>query len=493
MHIKGNGWSGEVNFIKNNPNKLLVNQQYELGCIGLVSRFCKVFFFSFVGLMTLASWKTPLDLASHHWKEIKSQKAKYRAVIETPIFKNLQILNGKLEKIEDFTNQLAQDKKIILEHLKRNVKSLVDENVNQKNDPSVVLKQTPQKPIPIQLASRSIQPEILPENRMHMEFVDKPTLLGLVSGIVRKVNSFLDTKDRENFLTTNKQMKAIIEEQSKIECYPINDIINKMINYLHLESIERKKLSGLLEHDLFVKKPALDFTTRSVSIQNEVHKIIDKFFKKDKRFQNDKEIVKYLISTSPKLLKFASNELKEDADVVFSSLNRSNEGLQFAGPNIKNNREFLLFASKQTLFNCFRYASENLRNDRDIYLKLIDIGCSAVLCGAPQVIQDDTDVLLAAVKKDASELIYLDEVEILSNRDFVLAAVKLNGLVLNWAHNFKNDFEVVLEAVKQNPNAIQHANTKLQQYFFSKKVIKFEGINLDSIKKPEHMDGAYYY
>ncbi|MBA3723089.1 MAG: DUF4116 domain-containing protein [Parachlamydiaceae bacterium] len=494
MHIIGNDWKADVNFINDNPNKLLVNQQYELSSIGLVSRYCKVFFLTLVNFITLATWQKSINLASHHWKEIKSGKAKCRAVIETPLFKNLKLVSGKLEKIDDFANELAQDEKFVSEHTKRNAQDLKLVDVNGKIDLSPMQRQIPPKR-PVQFVSRNIKSEILPENRMHKTFVDKPNLLELFPGIIRLVNSFLETDERENFLTTNKQMKAIIEEHAKIECFPINNIINKMMNYLDINSKVRKKLSALLKDDLFEKYPAMDIGLRDVLICNKVQKIIKKTFKNDKRFQTDKEIVMYLLKTDHAFLKYASDELKEDPEAVFGSLYWGDEAVKYAGPNIKNNRELLLLKSKETQRNYFQYAAENLRNDREVYLKLCEFGCSSVLHKAPTHIKHDKDVILAAVKNNYWELFsaHIYNNESLNNRAFLLEVVKINGLALYWITRHHNDFDFVLEAVKQNPKAIQYADKRLQEYFFRKDVIKFEGVNLDSLKKPEDMTGDHYY
>ncbi|MBA3723087.1 MAG: DUF4116 domain-containing protein [Parachlamydiaceae bacterium] len=459
MYIKGNGWSAEVNFINNTPNKLLVNQQYELSSIGLVSRFCKVFFFSLVSVMTLATWQKSLALVSHHWKEIKSKKAKCRAVIETHLFKNLHIATGKLEKIEDFANKLAQDKKIALR--------LITSDDHKKNSPKTLV---------IPSKSKKIEQVIVSAN-----CVNKPKIGEFSTDIIRLINSFLRTEDRGPFLSTNKQMKGVIEQQTKLESFPCIHAIDRILNFLDAQSEGYKKLTELLK-DRMITTPALDLEHRDVSIRNHLFDYMD-LFQGNQRIQNDKESVIFLVKTNSDWLEYASDELKEDPDVVLAGIYNSPSAMKHAGPNIKNNREFILNACSKRGESCIRYTSNTLKHDRDLYVSLIALGRRYILCDAPDVIKNDRELILADVKIDHDEFLFVS-IDLKEDKNFVLSAVKLNGMVLQYTPEFQNDFDIVLAAVKQNKRAILFASKIFQTYFYDCDAIKIEAVNLDSIKKP---------
>jgi hypothetical protein len=72
-------------------------------------------------------------------------------------------------------------------------------------------------------------------------------------------------------------------------------------------------------------------------------------------------------------LQFASEDLKNDRELVLAAVNRSSQALSFSSERLRNDREVVLAAvSKQG--NEMRYASEELKNDNEILIVAVANG-----------------------------------------------------------------------------------------------------------------------
>ena len=71
-------------------------------------------------------------------------------------------------------------------------------------------------------------------------------------------------------------------------------------------------------------------------------------------------------------LKFASDELRNDREVVLRAVvkNKYKWALQYASEELRNDREFFLDAVKRSPY-ALEYASEELRNDREFFLEAV--------------------------------------------------------------------------------------------------------------------------
>ena len=109
-----------------------------------------------------------------------------------------------------------------------------------------------------------------------------------------------------------------------------------------------------------------------------------------------------------------------------------------------------------------RYASEELKNDREVVLQVVKQDGGA-LRYASEELKNDREVVLAAVKQNGWALMYASE-ELKNDREVVLDVVKRAGYVLKYAsEELKKDREVVLAAVKSDRQALQFASNELKK------------------------------
>jgi predicted methyltransferase len=135
--------------------------------------------------------------------------------------------------------------------------------------------------------------------------------------------------------------------------------------------------------------------------------------------------------------------------------------------------EVLFFDCDTKGLVALRRASEELRNDKDIVLAAVKVEGFA-LQFASETLRNDKDVVLAAVKEHPDAFQFASET-LRNNKGVVIAAVKQNGFVLQFAsETLRNDKDVVLAAVKEHGFALQFASEALRNdiFFIHKLVIE---------------------
>jgi len=174
-------------------------------------------------------------------------------------------------------------------------------------------------------------------------------------------------------------------------------------------------------------------------------------------------------------LGYASNELKNDEILVLKAVEEDGNALTYASIELKNNPNIVLIAVKQT-DNALKYASDKLKNDHDIVLEAVKLNIRT-LSYASKELKNDPNYILELMKECGNDAVHYASylarraivngyplIEETFDENIVLEAVKQNGLALQHASNeLKSSYKFILEAVKQNPVALLHASSELQK------------------------------
>ena len=174
-------------------------------------------------------------------------------------------------------------------------------------------------------------------------------------------------------------------------------------------------------------------------------------------------------------LYYASEEFKNDREVVMAAINQSGFALQHASAALQADRELVLAALTQDGY-ALQYASVALRADREVVLvALLEEGCALQYASA--ALQVDREMVLAAIDQNPWTLKYISAA-FTDDPEVVLAAVNKGGRVLQFASAaVKDNREVVMVAVAQDYNwslshpefahefAIRQASPALQAEF----------------------------
>ncbi len=162
--------------------------------------------------------------------------------------------------------------------------------------------------------------------------------------------------------------------------------------------------------------------------------------------KNDKEVVMVAVTNDGWALQYASSELRNDNSVVFGA--------------VKNNG------------NVLEYASDELKNDKDFMMKVVPhSGCT--LRFASDELKNDVQVVVSAVKQNPVAIRYASASLLDANADFILQCVgEVGANILSVTHydgksvvvplKWKDDFEVMVRAVKLNRDCLEYVSDRLK-------------------------------
>ena len=185
-------------------------------------------------------------------------------------------------------------------------------------------------------------------------------------------------------------------------------------------------------------------------------------------------------------LKFASDEMRANRDVVEKAVSNCGSALEFASAEMHANKELVLLALK-TNSGIDRFSlsilTPELRADRDVVLRAVE-QCGRDLEFASPELQDDEEVVKTALDNFTSfeyvskslrsnpEIVLSglsksNGFEFISHnfedRDFALNAIKIDSAIAeNFPPKFLSDREFILAAVKIDGNALVYASDELR-------------------------------
>ena len=173
--------------------------------------------------------------------------------------------------------------------------------------------------------------------------------------------------------------------------------------------------------------------------------------------KNDKEIVLTALEDSWEALEFASDKLKNDKEFVLETVQKDGWALEFASDNLKNDKEIVLAAVQQNRGLALEYASNNLKNDKEIVLAAVNnieehnsLEYASALEFASDNLKNDKEIVLTSVQKYGFSLEHASD-NLKNDKEIVLTAVQRKGEALKFAsENLKNDIEIVSAALRNN-------------------------------------------
>lgn len=210
-----------------------------------------------------------------------------------------------------------------------------------------------------------------------------------------------------------------------------------------------------------------------------------------KTLRNNPDIVREAILRHGDALLYASKRIQNMADIVSKAIRYNSSALQYASERLKRNKKFI---TEVVQINglCLEYAAAPLKKDFSIALKACTNNGGALRFVDPSI-QTHPDIIAAALssaghalgylpkeyKKDKAtillafssqlwwentETVYLMHKKFRQDREVMFAACKCHGWSLRAAHRtLKNDPELVLLSIQDDPYVMKHASPQLKQ------------------------------
>ena len=363
-----------------------------------------------------------IKLNSMIFAYIKSNFRKDSEFISKAIKENgmiLSFLNYKFRK----------DRTVVLEAVKQNGKSLQFAHEDFKKDRTVVLEAVKQNGMSLQFAhndlkkDRTVVLEAVKQNGKSLKFAHEDF-----------------KKDRTVVLEAVKQNGESLK-------FAHNDL--KKDSDIVLEAVKQNGKSLQFAHEDFKK----DRTVVLEAVRQNGESL--KFAHND--LKNNKDFILEVVRQNGMLLQYIY--LKSDEDVILEAIKQNSESLQFAYNHLKN-KDFIL---KAVAVNgmALKFAHEDLKNNKDFILKAVAVNGMA-LKFAHEDLKKNKDFILKAVAVNGMALKFAHE-DLKNNKDFILEVVAVNGMALQYTH-ITLDEDVILEAIKQNPESLKFVDNKLQEY-----------------------------
>lgn len=152
---------------------------------------------------------------------------------------------------------------------------------------------------------------------------------------------------------------------------------------------------------------------------------------------NDKEIMTLAVQGTPELIEYASENLKDDKELVINAINSCpiedciNDGLgiRFISERLKNDKDIILSAVKKDGLE-LEYSSPDLKDDKEVVLAAVN-ECGGSLEYASDRLKDDEEVVLAALKNTLDDFDLISE-RLKNDKDFILKAVAIDEGILEY-------------------------------------------------------------
>jgi hypothetical protein len=179
-------------------------------------------------------------------------------------------------------------------------------------------------------------------------------------------------------------------------------------------------------------------------------------------YNNDYEVMYNSVIKDGCLLKYGSDNIKNNKSIVLSAVNQNGLALEYASDYLKEDKEIILKAVgnngmiiENILIEKKKKSIHMIINDHDIFRVAIQSN-GLSLKFASDELKDSMEIVEKAVIQNGLALQYASD-RLKDNKIIVNTAIKQNGLALQYASDrLKSRVKIIIRAVKQNGLALQY-------------------------------------
>jgi hypothetical protein len=219
-------------------------------------------------------------------------------------------------------------------------------------------------------------------------------------------------------------------------------------------------------------------------------------------YKNDKEFMKFYIKLNVSNIRFASEELKNNEELINLAignkphyvleylpdiykdneefvkpiLNEYTNCFNFISPRLQNKKEIIMLcieklkSCKYNYNNILRLINDTNKNDKEIVLPLVSMnGCDIQYVS--NILALDKDIVYAAIQNDPTSYIHVDE-SFFNDKDFVLFCLNNNSdgydeenyeyFLEDLNDNFKDDKDIVIASIKKCCKNFSYCSKRLR-------------------------------
>ena len=188
-------------------------------------------------------------------------------------------------------------------------------------------------------------------------------------------------------------------------------------------------------------------------------------------YRDNEEIAKKVVRDDAGCFQYLSERLRDNREIALLAVKERGIYLEYASPRLRDDKEFVKIALNNDTWSTLRSVSERLKNDIEIVLAYVSIDNRTISDFADEF-KDHERVIEACMKERKSEWSYKMFIqgaayEYFSDRFKTNREIALHmslGVSFNLGaapENFRNDKEIVKNAVKENANNYQYIGKEL--------------------------------
>ena len=148
----------------------------------------------------------------------------------------------------------------------------------------------------------------------------------------------------------------------------------------------------------------------------------------DENIKNNKDLVFLSINRNSSSFEYASDKLKKDAEVVLYAVNYNLSNINHIDSSFKNDKEFMTRIILKYGIKALEYAGEDILKDKDFAIKLVNNFGSTVYRLLSDDLQNDEEVVLSCIRKEISKLKNNYYISV----DLVYSIIKVKLLIDNY-------------------------------------------------------------
>jgi len=271
---------------------------------------------------------------------------------------------------------------------------------------------------------------------------------GILSGI-----RFHTDKKRYNGDFSTTEMKEYFDK------YMLHDLFQS-VTYIHNNEMIREDRKNF-DVNLLELNNVLNSREEALKI---VREVCNNFKGLDIKYRSDREIAMEAVIMDGLLLKYVSEDLKSDIEIVKIALRFTPMAFEFVSNKFKDDEKLVLDVVSRC-GDAIRFASPRLRHNKDIVLVAVRNDGRA-LSYVPNF-SDDRDIVFEAIKQDGRALLYANK-KFFSDKEIMLEVVRKPQsayLIAFASDELKDDMDIIRTAYSVNKAYLKYASDRIKDEF----------------------------
>ena len=405
-----------------------------------------------------------------------------------------EIVLAAIEKygraLEYASPRLKEKRELIMQAVKSNGFALQFVGDKFKNDRELAFEAVKSKAYAIQYisnrlkADKEIAEEAIRKDGLSAQFIDSTLQADKDIGLLAVGDNKHAIYYLDESLMLDKDVLSVL--------YDRNKYVLEFLKTGH-STHENEFIDYCTEDNIFYKYLLKETMDGNKKAEEYFLKVFSGFCKKSREYGNHEAMNKYdavqeyvlkkvnndanydllfkLLEIDGYILEHLTDKQRNDSLFAKKAIKNTPLSIEFAGPDIQQNRDIILEAVKKD-GRAIEYASDELKADKEVVLTAVSsVGSSIKYVSAELKI--DIDVAIAAIRNNSNAIYCIDK-KLFDNKQIAIEIVKQEPTYLeNLKKEFQDDEDIVSTAIHQKAYVIQYASKRLKE----RKRIALEVVN----------------